>query len=178
MSCIQQPSVFPLYQVPESLLHPKRLIGTIHMLQLGRARRNIGLGVPGALALLKLAVEVGQDGAEGQTSDDSQAEHGRDDAVALAVPVLLQVPHVAARHVAQLRERVDEGDGHGALRRRPRERRADPRVEDDEAGVGAGLEEERDVARRYVEGRHADDETDDAANDGADDVPELPMGLV
>lgn len=40
-----------------------------------------------------------------------------------------------ASNVSELRERVDEGDRDGTLRRRPREGVADPRVEHDEARV-------------------------------------------
>ena len=40
-------------------------------------------------------------------------------------------PYVAACHVSELRERVDEGDRHSTLGGRTGERGADPGVEDD-----------------------------------------------
>ena len=46
-----------------------------------------------------------------------------------------------ARNVARLRDRVDEGDCDGTLRRRARERVADPCVEYDEARVHVRHEE-------------------------------------
>lgn len=39
--------------------------------------------------------------------------------------------------------------------------------------VGARLEEERDVAGRGVQGRHADNESYETTEDGTGDMPEL-----
>lgn len=171
-----------LHQVPEALPHPQRLIRAIQMLDASsRGRHGIRLMrtvlAPALLlALLEFLVQALEQGLEPPGAQDGDAEHGRDDAVALPVPVVLEAPDVAAGHVAQLRERVDQRDGHGPLRRGARERRADPRVEHDEPRVRARLQEQRHVARRYVERRHADDEPDESADYRARYVPELDGG--
>ncbi|SPQ20467.1 bb9c0dee-6315-4aed-9e05-cb89f535090d, partial [Thermothielavioides terrestris] len=93
----------------------------------------------GGRRFLEAAVRAHEHEAEGEAAEDGDAEHGGDDAVALAVAVVGQVPDVGPGHVAELAEGVDHGDGDGALGRRARERGRDPRVEDDEAAGGCAM---------------------------------------
>lgn len=60
------------------------------MLHAGRLSRNVRLRVPSLLAVLQLLVELLQDYAEPQGTNNGDAEHSRDDAVALAKAVLLE----------------------------------------------------------------------------------------
>lgn len=161
-----------LNQIPKALTHPQRLILTLHKHHLPRLPIRM-LRIPLRLLLLQLLIQINQNHPENPESDNRHAVHGRHDAVALAVPILLETPHVRAGHVAELAEGVDEGQCDGALGGGSREGGADPGVEDDEAGVRAGLEEEGDVAGCDVEGGHADDEADEAHEEGAVDVPDL-----
>lgn len=132
--------------------------------------------IPRGLLLLKLLVKIDQDHTEDPEADNGNAVHGSDDTVALAVSVLLEIPDVRAGDVTELTECVDQSESDGTLGWGSREGGADPGVEDDEAGVGAGLEEEGDVAGCYVEGGHADDEAHETHEDGAVDVPDLGWG--
>lgn len=136
------------------------------------------VGGIGRLALLKLLVQLVKNNLKDVATDNGDTEHGGNDAVALAEPVLLKVPDVRSGDVAKLGEGVDHGDGNGTLGGGTRERGRDPGVEDDEAGVGASLEKESDVARGDVEGRHGDDETNQTNADGADNVPEALLGAI
>jgi hypothetical protein len=158
----------PLNEISEALGQLQLLIVGVHSKILIR---------PGAivshLLQLKLLVEAIKHRPENEATHNSGAEHGERDGVAAAETVRGQAPDVRASDVADLRKRIDHGDRHRALGGRARERGRNPGVEDDEARVGAGLQEEGDVAGGDDLGRHADDEADHSHADWADDVPEL-----
>lgn len=82
------------------------------------------------LKLLKSLVQPRKHHTKNKSTDDGAAKHGCDNAIAFAVAILLEAPDVTSSNVTQLSKRVDEGDGHGSLGRGTRERRADPRIED------------------------------------------------
>lgn len=105
-----------LNKVSEIPLHPQSLVGAVHDLDGRRMRSHILARLPSiGLSPLELFVEVDQHQPEDVASNHRDAKHGQHNAVALAVPVLLEVPDVRARDVAELAEGVDHGDGHGAL---------------------------------------------------------------
>lgn len=80
--------------------------------------RVVRLAISLVLCLLKLLVKVGEQHPEPETADNSDAKHGRDNAVALPVSIFRKIPDVRASDVAQLTECVDHGDGDGTLRGR------------------------------------------------------------
>lgn len=82
-----------LNQISKALTHPQRLIRTLHKHHLPILRLTM-LGIPLRLLVLKLLVQIHQDHAEYPEPDDGNPVHGGDDAVALAVPVVLQIPDV------------------------------------------------------------------------------------
>lgn len=139
--------------------------------------KHVRLADPSLLALLELLVEVVEHHAEDEASDNGDTKHGRDNTITLAVSACLETPDVRAGNVTELGKGVDESDGDGTLGRGTREGGTDPGVEDDETGVGRGLQEEGDVTACNIEGGHADDEADEANADGTNDVEELSSRL-
>ena len=122
---------------------------------------------------LKLPVQAVEHRPENKATHNGGAEHSERDSITPAEAIRWQTPDIGARDVSDLRKGVDHGDRDGAFGGRAREGRRDPRVEDDETGVGARLQEEGDVAGGDDFGRHADYEADHSHADWADDVPEL-----
>ena len=116
------PAANPLNEIPETLPHPQCLVRIF----------LVGLGTRLILNLLELLVEISQEHAEPETSNNRDTEHGRDNSVALPVSVVREVPDVRACHVSKLTECVDHGDCYGTLGGWTGERCTDPRVEDDE----------------------------------------------
>lgn len=136
--------------------------------------------LPRPLSGLDLLVQVDEDHPEREAPHNRGAEHREHDAVALAIAVVLEAPHVAAGHVAKLAEGVDHGDGDGTLGGGSREGRGDPRVENDKAGIGRRLKEQGNVARSHVLRRHADYKANDSDTDRSNDMPKLlasPVGV-
>lgn len=98
---------------------------------------------------------------------------GKNDTIRLSVAVFAEVPDIRSGNVSELGEGVDESNGDGSLGGWTGKRGRDPRVEDDEAGVRTGLEEQGDVSGSNVERRHANNKADQTDTDGSDNVPEL-----
>lgn len=48
-------------------------------------------------------------------------------------------------------------------------------IQNNETGIGLGLQEESNVSASSVKGSHTDDETDHSEKDGDGDVPELKI---
>ena len=117
------PAANPLNEIPETLPHPQRLVRIF----------LVGLGTRLILSLLELLVEISQEHAEPEASNNRDTEHGRDNSVALPVSVVREVPDVRACHVSKLTECVDHGDCYGTLRGWTGEGCTDPRVENDES---------------------------------------------
>ena len=117
------PTANPLNKIPESLPHPQSLIRIF----------LVSLGIRFDLSLLEFLVQIREEHAEPETSNNRDTEHGRDDPVAVPVSVFREVPDVRASHVAELAECVDHSDCYGTLGGWTGEGCTDPRVEDDEA---------------------------------------------
>jgi hypothetical protein len=122
---------------------------------------------------LQLPIQAVKHRPENKATSNRSAEHSQRNRITPPEPIRRQAPDVGARDVSDLGEGVYHGDRDGAFGRRAREGGGNPGVEDDEARVGAGLQEEGDVAGGDDLGRHADYEADHAHADWADDVPEL-----
>lgn len=153
---------------------------------------NILLSLPSSFASLKLLVEVDKDHSENETTDNGDTEHGQDDTVRLAIAVFRQVPHVRPGNITELGKGIDHSDSNCSLGRRTREGRRDPgvaaglvshckcrdvkrdaHIQNNETGIGLGLQEECNVSASSVEGGHTDDETDHSEKNRDSDVPKL-----
>lgn len=162
------------------------------MLKLLSLVSNILSSLPSSFASLKLLVEVDKDHSENETTNNGDTEHGQDDTVRLAIAVFRQVPHVRAGNITELGKGVDHSDGNCSLGRRTREGRRDPgvaaglvshwkcgdvkrdaHIQNNETGIGLGLQEEGNVSASSVEGGHTDDETDHSEKNRDSDVPKL-----
>jgi hypothetical protein len=163
-------SPISLDKIPEPLRQLQFLIIRINRKILIRPNSIIS-----HLLQLELLVKAVEHRPKNEAPHNSRAKHGERDGVAAAETVCGKTPNIRARDIPDLRKGVYHGDRDGTLGGRARERRRDPGVEDDEAGVGAGLQEEGDVAGGDDFGRHADYEADHAHADWADDVPELDL---
>lgn len=157
-----------LNQIPKPLPHPQSLILTLQKLAINLRQ----------LTTLQLPIQPHNKHPENPASQNRDAKHGSDNPVTRSEAVSGEGPDVRSRDITELREGVDESDGYGAFGGWAGEGRADPAVEDYEAGVGTCLEEEGDVAACRVQSRHADDEADETDADWADDVEELFGKLV
>ncbi|KAI6760449.1 hypothetical protein HG530_009309 [Fusarium avenaceum] len=83
-----------LNKVAEIPLHPQSLVRVVHDLGRCSVRSHILARLPRIrLARLELLVEVDEHHAEDITPSHRHAEHGQHNSVALAVPVVLEVPH-------------------------------------------------------------------------------------
>lgn len=111
-----------LYEVSEALPHVERLVHS-GALDLCRLVGNIFSRVPvDKFALLEFLVESGERESEHPAAENRDTEHGSDDAVGLAVPILGQIPDVGAGNIAQLGKGVDGGQSNCTLGGRSRER--------------------------------------------------------
>lgn len=125
------PTEKPLNEIPEALPHPQRLVRIF----------LVGLGIRLILSLLKFHIQIRQEHAEPETSNNRDAKHGRDNSVALPISVVCEVPDVRASHVSELAECIDHGDCYGTLGGWTGEGCTDPRVENDEARCFMRLED-------------------------------------
>ena len=99
----------PSSQVPKALANTQPLIFRL----LSRTRHS--------LLLLQLLIQSRKHDLEPKGSQDRDAEHGGDDAVARTIRVRFIEPDVRAYDVACLAESVDQGDCYCTFRRRARE---------------------------------------------------------